>query len=108
MPSEMADPRPQPSDAQATERNRLLRALPPSLYARVMDELELLELPIKPLGVRRASVTVAAGILQRAGFIRYSRGRVEVLDRRALEAASCECYRIVADATSRSLPVPVA
>jgi CRP-like cAMP-binding protein len=49
------------------------------------------------LGVRRASVTVAAGMLQSAGLIRYSRGRVEVLDREGLEAASCECYRLAAD-----------
>jgi CRP-like cAMP-binding protein len=46
------------------------------------------------LGVRRASVTVAAGILQRAGTIRYARGKVRILDRKALEAASCECYHI--------------
>jgi CRP-like cAMP-binding protein len=44
------------------------------------------------LGTRRASVTVAAGILQRDGIITYSRGRVKVADRRKLETASCECY----------------
>lgn len=46
------------------------------------------------LGVRRASVTVAAGILQRAGTIRYARGKVRILDRPALEAAACECYHV--------------
>jgi CRP-like cAMP-binding protein len=47
------------------------------------------------LGVRRPSVTLAARILQQAGFITYSRGRVSILDREGLEAAACECYTIV-------------
>ena len=47
------------------------------------------------LGVRRASVTVAAGMLQQAGLIRYSRGKVEILDRERLELASCECYGLI-------------
>ena len=47
------------------------------------------------LGVHRPSITVTAGILQRAGLIRYSGGRVTVLDRPSLEAASCECYGAV-------------
>ena len=56
------------------------------------------------LGVRRASVSVAAGILQKAGFIRYSRGRVTVLDRGGLEHASCECYGIIRAEFDRLLP----
>ncbi len=47
------------------------------------------------LGVRRAGVTEAAVKLQSAGWIAYSRGFVEVLDRRALERAACECYDVV-------------
>lgn len=46
------------------------------------------------LGVRRASVSVAAAALQKAGIISYQRGRVTVLDRAALEAESCECYAL--------------
>jgi CRP-like cAMP-binding protein len=51
------------------------------------------------LGTRRASVTVAAGILQGRGLITYKRGLVKIKNRRELEAASCECYR----ATDRQL-----
>jgi CRP-like cAMP-binding protein len=53
------------------------------------------EILAQMLAVRRAGVTEAAGVLQRAGLVTYSRGRVRVLDRAGLEAAACECYAVV-------------
>ena len=53
------------------------------------------ELIANMLGVRREGVTEAAGKLQRAGIIRYSRGRITVLDRERLEQNVCECYAVV-------------
>jgi len=47
------------------------------------------------LGARRPSVTLVALQLQRAGLIEYRHGRVTILDRKGLEAASCECYRLI-------------
>lgn len=55
------------------------------------------------LGVRRATVTVAAGSLQRRGFIEYAMGKVTIKDRQGLESASCECYRIIASEFDRLL-----
>jgi len=53
------------------------------------------ELIANMLGVRREGVTVAARSLQRAGLIRYRRGRIDVVDRLGLEKAVCECYGVV-------------
>ena len=47
------------------------------------------------LGVPRTGVTVAAGALQTDGAIRYSRGKIAILDRMRLESHSCECYRLI-------------
>jgi len=47
------------------------------------------------VGVPRTSVTAIAGKLQQADLIRYRRGKIELLDRRRLEASSCECYRVI-------------
>jgi CRP-like cAMP-binding protein len=47
------------------------------------------------LGARRSTVSVSAGILQRAGLIRYVRGHVTIVDRAGLEAVSCECYAVI-------------
>lgn len=44
------------------------------------------------LGVRRPAVSIAGATLQKAGMIRYTRGKIAVLDREALQDASCECY----------------
>jgi CRP-like cAMP-binding protein len=61
------------------------------------------ELIANMLGVRREGVTEAAGNLQRAGLIKYSRGHIEVLDRQGLEARSCECYAVVKKECDRLL-----
>ncbi|GAA6614541.1 Crp/Fnr family transcriptional regulator [Scytonema sp. NUACC26] len=47
------------------------------------------------LGVRRASVSVVAATIQRAGFISYKRGKMTILDREGLEDITCECYGII-------------
>jgi len=62
------------------------------------------ELIANMLGVRREGVTEAAGKLQAAGLIRYSRGRITVLDRPRLEARVCECYAVVKKEFDRLLP----
>ncbi len=64
------------------------------------------ELIANMLGVRREGVTEAAGKLQHAGLIHYSRGRVTVLDRPGLEERVCECYHVVKAESDRLLPPP--
>lgn len=49
------------------------------------------------LGTRRSGVTVAAGVLQQAGMIRYRRGHIIILDREAMEETACECYGVIRD-----------
>ena len=56
------------------------------------------------LGVRREGVTEAAGQLQEAGLIKYSRGHITVLDRKRLEERTCECYAVVKKEFDRLLP----
>ncbi|KDB51462.1 Crp/Fnr family transcriptional regulator [Sphaerotilus natans] len=66
------------------------------------------ELIANMLGVRREGVTEAALSLQRAGLIRYARGRIHVLDRGGLERRTCECYAVVRAEYERLLPDRVA
>jgi CRP-like cAMP-binding protein len=61
------------------------------------------ELVANMLGVRRESVTDAAGHLQAAGYIRYRRGHIGVLDRPGLESRVCECYGVVKKELDRLL-----
>jgi CRP-like cAMP-binding protein len=62
------------------------------------------ELIANMLGVRREGVTEGALKLQKAGLIRYARGRINVLDREGLEQRTCECYAVVKKEYDRLLP----
>jgi CRP-like cAMP-binding protein len=66
------------------------------------------ELIANMLGVRREGVTEAAGKLQRLGVVKYSRGKITVVDRKKLEKLCCECYAVVRKESDRLLPRPPA
>jgi CRP-like cAMP-binding protein len=84
---------------------QLCRWLLLSLDRLPANELSMTqELIANMLGVRREVVTEAAGKLQSAGLIHYSRGRITVLDRPGLEVRVCECYNVVREEFHRLLP----
>ncbi len=84
---------------------RLARWLLTSADRMESETLQLTqEFMAQMLGSRRSTVTVAAGGLQRAGLIDYSRGRIRLTNRDGLEGAACECYRIVKTTYDRLLP----
>ncbi len=86
-------------------QQRLSRWLLESQDRAASGEMEFTqELLSQMLGVNRASANQAAAALQRAGFIRYRRGRITVLNRVGLEGAACECYRIVKSEVDRFFP----
>jgi len=88
-----------------TIEQQLCRWLLLSLDRLTSDELSMTqELIANMLGVRREGVTEAAGKLQKAGLIIYTRGRIKVIDRPGLEKRSCECYQVVKDEFDRLLP----
>jgi CRP-like cAMP-binding protein len=59
------------------------------------------------LGVRRTTVAIAARLLQKAGMIRYCRGRIQIIDRPALEGIACECYALLKHNIDKIFPVPI-
>ena len=75
----------------------------------VSDRLHSDDLPLtqdviaQMLGIRRAGVTVAAGVFQQAGMIRYRRGEITILNRENLESTTCECYQIIKTELDRLL-----
>jgi CRP-like cAMP-binding protein len=86
-------------------KQQLCRWILSSLDRLPSNELAMThELLAKILGVRREGITEAAGKLQKAGLIHYSRGHITVLDRAALETRTCECYAVVKKEFNRLLP----
>ena len=88
-----------------TVEARLCRWL---LHAHEVTKSDMLDLTQEflshMLGAQRTSVSIIAHMLQRAGFIRYRRGRITIIDKLGLEEASCECYSLIKDAIDTRLP----
>lgn len=83
---------------------RLARWLLTAQDCIMEDELYLTqEFISQMLGTRRSGVTVAAGTLQQAGIIRYTRGKINILNREALKATACECYLAIKNEYNRLL-----
>jgi CRP-like cAMP-binding protein len=80
---------------------RLLLSLDHTQNGEVLMTQELMA---TLLGIRREGVTESARRLQKAGFIRYARGHIAVLDRRGLERRACECYVVIKKEYERLLP----
>lgn len=91
----------QVSQSSACNRFHLVNARLARWLLMTNDRLGVEEFPLTQeflstmLGVRREGVSKAAGSLQSAKLIRYSRGMITLLDRRGLEAKSCDCYEII-------------
>ncbi|MDZ8050254.1 MAG: Crp/Fnr family transcriptional regulator [Aulosira sp. ZfuVER01] len=99
----------QVSQAAVCNRLHTLEARLARWLLTVSDRLQSDELPLTQeyishmLGVRRSGVTVAAGSFSNQGIISYNRGHITILNREALEATSCECYRLIKRELARLL-----
>jgi CRP-like cAMP-binding protein len=85
--------------------SRLCRWLLQAEDVMESDEIELTqEFLSHMLGVRRTSVSLSAHTLQESGLIRYSRGKIKVVDRSGLEESACECYAAIRQRIDAALP----
>jgi CRP-like cAMP-binding protein len=57
------------------------------------------------LGVQRSSVSLSAHALQNSGLIRYTRGKIKIVDRKSLEQCACECYSVIRDRIDAAIPL---
>jgi hypothetical protein len=84
---------------------QLCRCLLLSLDSMQASEFSMThELMASILGVRREGITESAGRLQKAGLIRYSRGRIWIIDRLGIQQRTCECYSVIQTEYERLLP----